>query len=69
MEGIFTQERLLIRSEAAAYLRVSIRTLDELVRTGKIPFSRVGKRSVRFQKSDLDGYLGERKKVPFRRRG
>ena len=43
--------------EAAAYCRVSINTMQHLLRAGEIPARRVG-RQWRIPKRDLDGYLG-----------
>jgi excisionase family DNA binding protein len=43
--------------EAATYCRVSINTMQHLLRTGEIPARRVG-RQWRILKRDLDEYLG-----------
>jgi len=43
---------LLTRAEVAQYLRVSARTVSRLIRTGKLPASRIG-RAVRIRQSDL----------------
>jgi len=43
---------LLTRAEVAQYLRVSDRTVSRLIRTGKLPASRIG-RAVRIRQSDL----------------
>lgn len=45
--------------EAATYCRVSINTMQQLLRTGEIPARRVGKQW-RILKGDLDEYLGVR---------
>jgi excisionase family DNA binding protein len=43
---------LLTRAEVARYLRVSDRTVSRLIRTGKLPATRIG-RAVRIRQSDL----------------
>jgi excisionase family DNA binding protein len=43
---------LLTRAEVAQYLRVSDRTVSRLIRTEKLPASRIG-RAVRIRQSDL----------------
>ena len=48
--GVFT------RSEAAAYLRISVRQLNRIVASGRIAFYRVGS-SPRFSADQLDDYL------------
>ena len=60
------QDEILKRKEAAAMLKVPQRTLDYLVATGQIPFSRVGKRSVRFTRSRLLEWLREREGIAYR---
>lgn len=47
-----TTDDLLTRTEVAQYLRVSDRTVSRLIRTGKLPASRIG-RAVRIRQSDL----------------
>ena len=43
--------------EAAAFLRLSAQTLSRLIRAGKIPAARVGKRKLVIRKSDLESYM------------
>lgn len=60
---------ILTRKEAAAYLRISVRTLDKLAQDGEIPYSKLGKglRSrVVYQRRDLDAYV-ERSRVDSKR--
>ena len=54
--------------EAAAYCRVSINTMQQLLRTGEIPARRVG-RQWRILKRDLDEYLGLRQPAIPDRKG
>lgn len=60
------QDEILTRAEAADLLKLPKRTLDYLVGTGQIPFSRIGKRSVRFTRSRLLEWLKEREGVEYR---
>jgi excisionase family DNA binding protein len=52
--------KLLTRKEAAEFLRISLRKLDELASEGEIPYSKMGKgiRSrVVFKLQDLENYV------------
>ena len=60
------KDEILTRGEAAAMLKLPRRTLDYLVATGQVPFSRIGKRSVRFTRSRLMQWLGEREGIEYR---
>ncbi len=61
-----TIDAILTRKEAAEMLKLPRRTLDYLVGTSQIPFSRLGKRNVRFSLSRLMEWLRERENVEFR---
>jgi excisionase family DNA binding protein len=63
---IRNHDEILTRGEAADLLKLPKRTLDYLVGTGQIPFARIGKRSVRFTRSRLMEWLGEREGVEYR---
>jgi excisionase family DNA binding protein len=43
--------------KAAAYLGMSVAFLRKAVRLRKVPFARVGSKSLRFRRSDLDNWL------------
>ena len=47
-------EEFLLRNEVAQIYRVSLRTVDNLVREKRINFLRIG-RSVRFRRSEIEG--------------
>jgi excisionase family DNA binding protein len=49
--------RLLTRQQAAEFLNVSDSFLRELVRTGRLPVVRFGRKAVRFDISDLERLL------------
>ena len=49
---------LLTRDDVADFLKVSLTTLNGLMKQGVIPFHRVNTR-IRFTKSDVDAYLVE----------
>jgi excisionase family DNA binding protein len=53
----YIQSPFWTTEEAAAYCRVSINTMQHLLRIGAIPARRVGKQW-RILKADLDVYLG-----------
>lgn len=56
----------LTRQEISEKLKIPVRTIDYLVSTGQIPFSRVGKRSVRFSSTRIEEWFIEREGVEFR---
>ena len=66
MKEAITNDEILTRTEAAGMLKMPRRTLDYLVATGQIPFSRIGKRSVRFTRSRLLKWLQEREGIEYR---
>jgi len=50
--------RWLTRSEAACYIRVSSRTMTNLISQGEVPFHRVGSAGrLLFDRLELDGWL------------
>ena len=57
---------IMTRQEVAEFFKMPIRTIDYLVQTDQIPFSRLGKRSVRFDKERLAGWFKDREGVEFR---
>lgn len=59
------EDEILTRKEAAEMLKLPKRTLDYLVGTGQVPFSRVGKRSVRFRRLRLMEWLKEREGIEY----
>ena len=56
----------LTRQEVSEKLKIPVRTIDYLVSTGQIPFSRIGKRSVRFSTTRIESWFIEREGVEFR---
>jgi excisionase family DNA binding protein len=56
----------LKRKDVAEMFQMPIRTVDYLVTTGQIPFSRLGKRSVRFHKARLQEWFADREGVECR---
>ena len=61
------EETILTRTEAANYLRLPLRTVDYLVNTKQIRFSRVGKRNVRFSRKRLEQWFQERESIEYHR--
>ena len=57
---------ILRKKEAAEFLKLPVRTLDYLVHTSQIPFSRLGKRTVRFSKERLEQWVNDRESVEVR---
>jgi excisionase family DNA binding protein len=62
-----TDSNILTRKEAAELLRLPARTLDYLVCTKQIPFSRIGKRNVRFSRKRLEEWFKERESIEYHR--
>jgi len=59
---------LLDTKEAAAYLAISISALYHLVRSGELPYVRVG-RSIRFNIKELDKYMKDRSSRIWKKKG
>ncbi|MFH1950098.1 MAG: helix-turn-helix domain-containing protein [Pseudomonadota bacterium] len=59
-------DEILTRKTASDFLKLNKRTLDYLVTTDQIPYSRLGKRCVRFDQGRLREWLRERENVPYR---
>lgn len=51
------EDELYTVSEAANYLKLSIKTIYKLISTGKLLASKVGDRTWRIKKSDIETYL------------
>ena len=58
--------KFLTRKDVSEMLQMPVRTIDYFVSTGQIPFSRLGKRSVRFRKDRLMAWFDEREGVEYR---
>lgn len=56
---VSTPEKLLDYTEASLLLKVKKSTLVWWVYCRKIPYLRLGKRTVRFRRSDLEMWLGQ----------
>jgi excisionase family DNA binding protein len=57
---------ILNRKGVAELFKMPVRTVDYLVQTGQIPLSRLGKRSVRFNKARLAEWFADREGVECR---
>lgn len=53
--------------EVADYLRIQRKTIDEWVKKGKMPFSRLPNKQVAFRKKDIDKWIGENKITEYHR--
>jgi excisionase family DNA binding protein len=65
--GFSIMGQILTRAEAANFLKIPRRTIDYLVATGQIPFSRIGRRNVRFDQDRLEEWFREREGIEYRR--
>ena len=62
LERAQAADELLDAKEAAAFLKVKVRTLWEWRRLGKIPFVKVGPKCYRYKRSDLREFVSQRSK-------
>ena len=62
-EKMSEMTEILTREEVSKFFKMPVRTIDYLVSTKQIPFSRLGKRSVRFSKKRLEQWFKEREFV------
>lgn len=60
-------DEILTRREVSEKFKLPIRTLDFLTATGQIPFSRIGKRNVRFSAKRLEIWFLDREGVEYKR--
>lgn len=61
-------DEILTRKEAAKEYKIPLGTMDYLVGTNQIPYSRIGKRNVRFSRERLQRWFREREGVEYRKR-
>ena len=59
-------DEILTRKEVAKMLRLPMGTVDYYVSTCQIPFSRLGKRNVRFRRQRILEWMDEREGVEYR---
>jgi excisionase family DNA binding protein len=59
-------DQILTKDEAAKFLKMSAKTIDYFITSGQIPFSRIGKRSVRFSTARLLRWMEEREGIPHK---
>jgi excisionase family DNA binding protein len=59
-------DEYLTRDELSALIKVPKATIDYWVTTGGIPFSRLGRRTVRFSRARIAEFMKEREGVEFR---
>jgi excisionase family DNA binding protein len=52
---------VLTRQEVSELFKLPLSTVDYFVGTNQIPYSRLGKRSVRFSRSELEHWFESRK--------
>lgn len=57
----------LTRKEVCDLLKLPLRTLDYLVASKQIPYSRISKRNVRFSRAQIDRWFLEREHIEFHR--
>ena len=55
---------LLKKPEAADFLGVSVRTLEGMIKRGVIPAYKIGPKSVRLRREDLEEYLAGHRAAP-----
>jgi len=59
----------MTRKDVAEEYKLPTRTVDYLVATKQIPFSRIGKRNVRFSRKRLEEWFRERESIEYHRPG
>ncbi len=60
------EQEIMNRDETGKFLSTNRKTVDYLVSTNQIPYSRIGKRLIRFKRSRLLAWLDEREGVEYR---
>ncbi len=59
---------VLTRQEVSSIYKLNPKTLDYLVQTHQIPYSRLGRRMVRFDRDRLEKWFASRENIEFHRR-
>ena len=54
---VVTPPEIMNKREVAAYLRITVPKVDEMRAAGQLKSFKLGERSVRFRKSDIDAYI------------
>jgi excisionase family DNA binding protein len=54
-----SNDAILTKAEAAEFLRIKPRTVDEWMRRGRIPFCKLPSGTVRFRRDQLIEFLGK----------
>lgn len=62
-----SKDEILTRPEVAREYKMPLRTVDYYVATNQIPYSRLGRRLVRFSRKRLDEWFREREGISFNR--
>ena len=57
-------QQLLTRTHVCKLLQIPLRTLEHWMKLNEIPYIRVGRRSVRFDKKRLEEWLRDRENMP-----
>ncbi len=65
---VLTPPEIMNKREVAAYLRITVPKVDEMRAAGQLKSFKLGERSVRFRKSDIDAYIAKLVKAEDRRR-
>ena len=61
-----TLTKKLNKKEVGERLGIPVKTIDYLVATNQIPYSRVGKRSVRFDPERIQAWFMKREGIEYR---
>ena len=59
-------DEVLKTKDVSSFLKVPEKTIQYLVSTGQIPFSRIGKRGVRFSKNRIMDWFNSREGIEYR---
>lgn len=57
MSETFTDRDWITRKQAAEYLQVSTRTIDNWVKSGKLPIRRISESTIRISMTEIDRLL------------
>lgn len=55
---------LIKKPEAAEILGISVRTLEKMIARGALPAYRIGPKTVRLRREDIDAYLESHRAAP-----
>jgi len=59
---LLNSERIMTKRDVAALLHISTRSVERLIAGGQIPYCKINKKIIRFDKGDISRWFEQKKK-------